>query len=127
VMYHAEGQSTSDISPKRVGDWSVSFDASFTHGKTSIPNVDVLSKERYTTNTGNAGLRGRIKNISDETIDISLEVTFFTDHGETLGNGYGEITGLTPGKVARYDLQTTFSFEKKNVQNYKLRVIASRQ
>ncbi|MFC7216242.1 FxLYD domain-containing protein [Saliphagus sp. GCM10025334] len=89
--------------------------------------VEVLEHEWYNNGSYDAGVKGRLENVSGEELSyVGIEVFFLDEEGTQIGEGLDNTTDLAEGRVWEFDAgyldddpQRVDSYEiKPDVMNY---------
>lgn len=117
---------TTDVDPGSVTDWELSTDITVIPGSSSNNYVKVLSKEMYIKDYGSFGVKGKLKNISSETVEnVFVSAKFFDRNGTRIAEGTDNITDLSSGTTATYDAMTLSTTDPEKVQDFRLSVTAT--
>lgn len=74
-------------------------------GSESEQFVDLLEHEWYNDGQYDAGVRGKIKNVSEETLSyVQIDVFFLDSEGTQIGEGVDNTSDLAPGRVLEFEV-----------------------
>jgi hypothetical protein len=117
-----DAMSLASIDPSTIEDYKLTTDvSSYPSADSSEKRVKVLEHEFYTEDYGGFGVKGTLKNVSNETLNyVEVSVVFYDDAGTRVGEGLDNMTDLSPGTKASFDAMGLATIDPDTIADYEL-------